>query len=150
MSTVQAVALLHQHQRKQHDGRLIATADDYQLARRLLLKPMARLLGGGLSDPARRFFDRLEAAWARETFTSTAAKKKESNSKSSVYGWLHELHEAGIVEMVEAGHGRAPAKWRLSGKAPDDASADNLPEMQAVFSDSTCIHGHNAEPATTP
>ena len=97
LNMIQAVALLHQRQREQDpDGRLIATAEDYQIARHLLLKPMARLLGNGLSEPARRFFDRLQA-WASGTFTSAEAKKRERNSKSSVHGWLNELHEAGLL-----------------------------------------------------
>jgi hypothetical protein len=150
MSMIQALALLHQQQRQQDtDGRLIATAADYELARHLLVKPMERLLGGGLSDPAQRFFDRLRT-WAHDTFSSTEAKKKERNCKSSVHAWLHELHEAGIVELVEEARGRAPTRWRLSGNTPDDASGGGLPEVHAVFPDSTWQHGHNAEPATVP
>ncbi|MCX7428733.1 MAG: hypothetical protein NTW96_24290 [Planctomycetia bacterium] len=52
---VQASALLHQFQRKVSSdtcGRVIATGDDYALARHLLAKPMAERLGERLSDAA--------------------------------------------------------------------------------------------------
>ena len=47
VSMIQASALLHQKRRDTDtEGRLVANADDYRLARHLLAKPMARLLGG--------------------------------------------------------------------------------------------------------
>ena len=53
VSMIQASALLHQRQRQiDSDGRLLAAADDYQLARHLLGLPMARQLGGRISEPA--------------------------------------------------------------------------------------------------
>jgi hypothetical protein len=92
--------LLHQRQRQTDDaGRLVACADDYQLARHLLAKPMARLLGEGVSDKARRFYDRLKA-WVEGEFTSTEAKKHERNCKSSVYLWV-------AKGVARGGRGRA-------------------------------------------
>jgi hypothetical protein len=147
MSAIQAVALLHQRQRtRDGGGRLLATADDYHLARRLLARPMARLLGGGLSDPARRFFDRLQTWAAGQSFTSTEAKGKEKNCKSSVYGWLNELHEAALVELVEQARGRQPATWRLTGNHPVDGVLTGLPELAEVFPDAGWTRGHNAQP----
>jgi hypothetical protein len=149
MSMVQAVALLYQRQRKRDsNGQLLATADDYQLARHLLVKSMTRLLGGRVSDPARRFYDRL-AKWATEEFTSNQAKSRETSSKSAVYGWLTELHEAGLVEMVEASRGRTPARWKLTGSAPDEGVRAALPSVEAVFPESTWQHGHNTKTVTT-
>jgi hypothetical protein len=46
---IQASALLHQKQRDKDDhGQLLANADDYALARRLLAEPLARQLQGKL------------------------------------------------------------------------------------------------------
>jgi hypothetical protein len=147
MSMIQGVALLHQYQRStDSDGRLLATADDYHLSRRLLARPMARLLGGGLSDPARRFFDRLQTWAAGQTFTSTEAKGKERNCKSSVYGWLHELHEAGLVEVVQPARGKQPATWRLTGNQPVDGGLTALPALEMVFPDPSWKHGNDAQP----
>jgi hypothetical protein len=146
LSMIQAVTLLHQRQRqKDADGRLIAVPDDYQLAHRLLAKPMARLLSGKLSDPARRFYDRL-AGWATGDFTTSEAKTHEVGSKSAVYGWLHDLHEAGMLEMVEAPRGRLPARWRLAGTTSDDTLGAGLPTVEQVFPELTWNHGQNPEP----
>jgi hypothetical protein len=145
MSMIQAVALLHQRQRQQDaDGLLVATADDYQLARYLLLKPMARLLGSGLSDPAGRFYDRL-SAWAANDFTASEAKRREAGSKSSVHAWLHELSEAGIVDAVAEARGRSPATWRLTGKTPDDTTSLILPPLEKVFPESSWKHERKPE-----
>jgi hypothetical protein len=146
MSMVQAVTLLYQRQRQEDaNGQLIATADDYQLARHLLAKPLARLLGGKLSDPARRFYDRL-AKWAGGEFTTIEAKGRETSSKSSVYGWLAELHEAGILDKVEAPRGRTPARWKLTGITQDDGGAARLPAVEEVCPESTWKREHNTEP----
>src|SRR5262249_56267771 len=145
MSMVQAAALLHQFQReKDGSGALLATAEDYHLARYLLLKPMSRLLGGQLSDPARRFFDRLQK-WATGAFTSTEAKQRDSNSKSSVHNWLAELHDAGLVNLVESGRGRTPATWKPSGTSPDDAGSTCLPAVEELFPGSGWQHGRKPE-----
>ena len=106
---------------------------------------MARLLGGGLSDPARRFHERL-SAWAKGQFTTTEAKRREQSSKSAVSGWLAELHDVGFVELVEASRGRTPATWRLADPA-HDANVGNLPAIEAVFPDLTWTHGRKAEMA---
>jgi hypothetical protein len=142
---IKSVALLYQRQRQTSaDGRLVATADDYELSRHLLVGPMRRLFGGGPSDGARRFYDRL-ATWANTSFTATEAKGRETNCKSSVHGWLSELHEAGLVEIVEPGRGRCPAKWRLTDAKPNECSSIGLPTVEQIFEVSTWKHGHNPE-----
>jgi hypothetical protein len=146
MSMIEAITLLHQRQRQTDgDGRLVATDDDYQLARHLLAKPMARLLGGGVSDPARRFYYRLKAWATGAVFTSSEAKKRESNSRSSVYGWLKDLHEAGCLEVVEEQRGRTPAKWQLTDRSPDEDSGIGLPALEDVFPELRRKHGHTAQ-----
>jgi hypothetical protein len=126
--------LLHQRQRQiDSDGRLLATADDYRLARHLLGMPMARQLGGRISEPAARFLERLQEWFGpEEVFTTPDAKRKESRSKSSVYGWLAELHDAGMVDKVEAQRGNKAAQWRLSADAPDPDAAAVLPPVENV------------------
>jgi hypothetical protein len=136
VSMIQASALLHQRQRQvDSDGRLLAAADDYKLARHLLGLPMARQLGGHISDPATRFLERLREWFGpEETFTTRDAKGKESRSSSSVYGWLGELHEGGMVDRVEAQRGNRAAQWRLSADAPDADAAAVLPPVENVCS----------------
>jgi hypothetical protein len=136
VSMIQASALLHQRQRQiDADGRLLAAADDYQLARHLLGLPMARQLGGRISEPAMRFLERRRGWFASEqTFTTRDVKEKESQSKSSVYGWLAELHDGGMVDRVEEGRGNKAAQWRLSSDAPDPDAAAVLPPVENVCS----------------
>jgi hypothetical protein len=136
VSMIQASALLHQRQRQvDSDNRLLAAADDYQLARHLLGLPMARQLGGRISEPAQRFLERLRGWFGPdETFTTRDAKQKESQSKSSVYGWLGALHEAGLVDKVEEQRGNRAAQWRLSSNAPDPDAAAVLPPVGKVCS----------------
>jgi hypothetical protein len=144
LNMIQAVSLLHQRQRERvPNGLLVATDVDYQIARHLLLKPMTRLIGGGTSDPARRFHERLRE-WTSNEFTTTEARRREKSSKSAVSGWLAELHEAGRIELVEAGRGRTPATWRLSGPA-DLAEDRQLPTVQEVFPNSAGTHGREAQ-----
>jgi len=132
VSMIQASALLHQQQRKvDAEGRLVAEADDYRLARHLLLNPLGRLLGGRLSDPAARFYGRLrERVAVEQTFTSREAKRDETASRRSVYGWINELHDAGRVELVEVSRGNKPSTWRLA-----EAETDRpvLPTEAQVF-----------------
>jgi hypothetical protein len=132
-SLVQASALLHQYQRCQDNaGRVIATHEDYRLARYLLREPMRRLMGGGISEPARRFHERLRGWFGLAQFTTKDARMKEQASRASVHDWLSELNAAGAVELVEPGRGSLPATWRLCDLTPD---GDVLPSETTLFGD---------------
>lgn len=142
MGLLQAIVLLNQRQRAtDSDGRLIATEEDYQLAQYLLAKPMARMIDGDVSAPARRFYDRL-AAWASGPFTSREAVKNDSASKSAVYGYFSELHDVGCLEMIEPPRGRSPATWQLTAHRPDTGAASCLPTVEELFPDGSWKHGN--------
>jgi hypothetical protein len=134
LSAIKACALLHQCQRPvDGDGRLNATADDYQIVCHLLAKPLTRALGGGVSEPARRFHDRLLERWkASETFTTRDAYKSESVSERAVRGWLSELHRAGAIELVETAKGNRSTTWKVIAKSYD-AAGSVLPELQELL-----------------
>ena len=137
MSLIQASALLHQRQREiDDDGRLLADPYDYEVARWLLLKPMSRLLGGQVSDPALRFHIRL-LDWfdSGQTFNTTEARKKEAGSKSSVNGWLRELQEEEMVELLEPGRGAKPAEWKVLPESEAKRVPTILPTMDQLFGD---------------
>jgi hypothetical protein len=134
ISLVQAVALLHQHQRDRDEtGRVVATRPDYELARSLLVKPMARLLGGGVSDGAIRFHRRL-VSYAFTSFTTTQAALKEDCSRTAVRDWLHELADAGCLKLFSPGRGRSPATWEMTEDHPSDG-AGVLPTAGQLFSE---------------
>ncbi|WP_146372678.1 hypothetical protein [Symmachiella macrocystis] len=148
ISMVRASTLLHQYQRQfDSEARLIASADDYQLARYLLAGPMSRLLGGRISEPARRFADRLADRFAvDEKFTSREAAKGESATRRAVTGWLAELCEAGTVEQLEPHKGSRPATWKRTAAELD--IADDCPELPAlddVFPDGHFRHSDKGE-----
>jgi DNA-binding transcriptional ArsR family regulator len=130
LALVSASALLHHQQRKTGtDGAILADARDYHLARRLIAKPFAQSLGGGLSDSALAFLAKLPMG---EEFTAKESAKQCKASKSSASGWLAELHDAGAVEITEQGRGRSPTKWKRTGKAPDPAE-NLLPTVESLF-----------------
>jgi hypothetical protein len=114
MGMIQASAILHQFQRTiDGDGRIVAAPDDYELARHLCRGPLARLLGGRISDAAIRFYDRL-VEWGPDRFSTADAYRRDRKSQQAIRGWLRELAEAGAVEQVEAPKGSRPAVWKLT------------------------------------
>jgi hypothetical protein len=139
---VQSVALLHQRQRKwDADGSILATDDDYQVARHLLAKPFARQLGGGLSDSALRFAHRLSWPTGQE-FTTTEAHGlvKAEFTRRAVTGWLVELADAGVLEQTEQHKGSRPARWKLTGNRADEAGQGVMPDVDELFPESTFQH----------
>jgi hypothetical protein len=134
LTMIQASALLHQYQRAQDPaGRVIADRDDYRVAARLLHGAMRRLLGGGVGEPAQRFYQRPEGWFGREAFTTKKAKDREKTGRTGVYAWLQELHRAGAIEQVEAPRGPKPATWKLGEGGIDALNRSVLPSEGEVF-----------------
>ena len=133
---IKASALLHQFQRQiDGDGQIVASPDDYQLARYLARGPLARLLGGRISDAALRYYDRL-ATWATtfDSFTTTQAVKQDRASDRAIRGWLHELAGVGAIEQVEEARGSRPAKWQLLeiDRSELEAGDCSLPSVEEI------------------
>jgi hypothetical protein len=137
MSMVEVSALLHQFQRNQtDDGQVIADRLDYAVAARLLTGAMRRLLGGGISEPARRFGERLREWFDNDSFTIQKATRRETASgcsRRSVYGWVAELREAGVVEKLTEAAGKTAANYQLTNLDPNAAAACALPTCDKVF-----------------
>jgi DNA primase len=134
MSMIQASSLLHQFQRRiDGDGRIVASVDDYQLARRLVRGPLARLLGGQISDAAIRFYDRL-VEWEKDKFTTAEVYRHDRKSEQAIRGWLRDLAGVGAVEQIEANKGSRPAIWKLTGIDRDDLVAGDcgLPAVEEI------------------
>jgi hypothetical protein len=148
LHTVQAVALLHQLQRdRSESGELKAHPLDYQLAVRLLSDALGPALGG-VSAPAKRFWGKL-ADWFPDgdVFTIRDAVERGADGKSSVYGWASELHEHGLVEVVEPGRGKMPTRYRLTGKDIAEVAGVKLPSAEELFADTVWAPGHRPEEA---
>jgi hypothetical protein len=142
LSLVEASALLHQRQRQtDRDGRLIAEPADYAVAARLLSGPLARTIGESLSDPARRFLDRVLAEVDDPIdplpvpFTAKDVRRRAKMPRSTVSGFLSELEDKGFLDPAEAaagGRGRPPKAWKPTGRDGEDV--DVLPPTIESFS----------------
>jgi predicted transcriptional regulator len=142
LSLIQASALLHQRQRQtDQEGRLIAEPADYAVAARLLSRPLGRSLGESLSDPARRFLDRLVQEVDDPIdplpvpFTAKDVRRRmKTIGRSTVAGFLSDLEDKGFLDATEAGtggRGRPPKAWRLTGR--DGEEVDVLPPVEVMF-----------------
>jgi hypothetical protein len=142
LSMIEASALVHfqQRQRDEH-GRIIAVAFDYAVARSLLATPMARSIGGGISDGAKRLWSRL--TWPAGRFTSTEVYRREDFSDRACRGWLIELADGGFINVIEAKRGAATV-YELVDGAPDPESVSQLPAIEDVCG---CGVGASAVPA---
>ena len=142
LSVVQASALLHQRQRKtDQNGRLIAEPADYAVAARLLSGPLARTIGESLSDPARRFLDRLLGEMDDTIdplpvpFTAKDVRRRLKVARSTIGGFLSELEDRGFLDPAEAaasGRGRPPKAWKPTGRDGEDVNV--LPPVEEMFS----------------
>jgi len=130
---IEAVATLYQRQRTTNStGCIVADIEDYRLTRHLLAKPLARLLGGRVSDAALRLHDRLRRRGLPDAFTAKDIAKGEPLGERSVRNYLNELSEAGFVELVEPGRGPKPHTWRLSENPPDPGDWAGLPDVERI------------------
>src|SRR4051812_8197793 len=106
LSMVETSALLHlRHRQRNDDGRIVAEAFDYEVARSLLTGPMSRSIGGAVSDSAKRLWQRL--TWPTGSFTSTEVYKREKCTDRIVRVWLGELANRGFIKVVDSGRGKA-------------------------------------------
>jgi hypothetical protein len=120
LAVIEAITVLHQAQREQDTaGRLIATQKDYEIARRILVKP----LGESLAIPGApaRFYDKLTERFGKKDFTTTQAQDVDLEaSESSVKKWLKDLEKFACVEKRQEAKGQSPAVWHVNGKAPEN------------------------------
>ena len=141
LAIVQTSALLHQRQRKtDQDGRLIAEPADYAVAARLLSGPLSRTIGESLSDPARRFLDRLLAEVddpidpMPAPFSAKDVRRRLKAGQSTTNAYLAELEDKGFLDRADpapAGRGRPPKAWKPTGRGGEDVNV--LPPACEMF-----------------
>jgi hypothetical protein len=123
LSVIEAVALLH-HQRRERDdrGRLIATRADYEIAKRMLAKPLTASTSLGVGEAATALYDTLVAReFPDGQFTTPQAQMLHMiSSEKSIRNWLNELADYGCVRLVRKSVGPNPATWKINGKKPSD------------------------------
>jgi hypothetical protein len=119
LSVIEAVTLLRQFVREEDaEGRLVATADDYRVAARVLRGPLGESLG--VRKSAAALYDRLAEKHGEATFSTAEAQKLDGATDRSVRNFLAELAAHGCVDQVRPGKGPNPAVWRLNGKTPGE------------------------------
>jgi hypothetical protein len=140
LSVIEAVTLLHQFQRaKDQGGKIVATLEDYEIAKRVLRRPLAESLR--ISENALAFHQAVLERYSNNVFTVPQAHRTiYKNSKllgamfdeRSLRNWVKELADYRCVVMVERGKGPNPTKWRLNGKAPGDSILPDAKELGLV------------------
>jgi hypothetical protein len=128
LSVIEAVTILFQFSRKpDKQDRLIATADDYAIAKRILTHPLGESLGVKASAAA--FYKKLADRYQSKGFSTAEVQKFDPAGERTIRTWLAQLAEHGCVEQVEPGKGPKPATWILNGKTPEETV---LPEPEAI------------------
>lgn len=141
LDMIRAVALLHQRQRAssavQHGDTIEAAEYDYVVARRQLIDPLGRALGGDLTPAVSNFGRRLVKQFDTRVFDSAEAANRDPmlNSKSKVNEHLRTLADAGVAECIEASKGSKPAKWKMTGDVPKEGALwlPTLDELRAAM-----------------
>lgn len=146
-SMIQAIASLYQFQRERDcEGRIIAQAEDYWLARFILKEVLARSLGRKAADALKRFVKRLRSFTGEHTAKELCQSMKISDR--TIREHLSTLLEQGAIEQTSPRRGPIPAKWLIREdielREPDtnplpsvmevcgvDEEALQLPEMPA-------------------
>ena len=143
LDMIRAVALLHQRQRERDErGRVIASLDDYRVARTLIGEAVSRSVSGSVSKSAQRLFEALQKL--PPVFSSAdATKAAPSGGRSAVYGWLANLRDVGVIEEMTPKMGSRPATYRIIGSREDFEAGDPMPVLGG---ESAWTSGHAAQP----
>ena len=127
LSVVEAIALMYQHQRKSDDqGRLKATAKDYEIARLLLLDPLHRSIGVGASY---QIYKDLRKKLHKSEFDSNQALETGFNHKSTRDRALKKLMDEELLEQLSKGSSHKPAKYRWLDKDVDELVLPSVAEV---------------------
>jgi hypothetical protein len=143
LQLIQASALLHFKQRdRRPDGALVASVSDYTIAETLARVPLTTA-ACGISEGARKFLVQLRDKFVEKEFTTTEAKQIPGIARRTVDARLNALSAQGAVEQIKASSGNVPARWRLTGAAPDTGKG-MLPTVEQVMKTlSECARAHN-------
>lgn len=127
MSLIQAVALLHQFQRKQNEaGQIIATPVDYEIVRKYLVVPLATSLGQVLTPGAKLLLDKVSSMGE---YTLAEAEAVVPFKIGTVRSRNRELLAAGQVRQTEQARGQLAAKY-VAVEDPPALNGFVLPELK--------------------
>ena len=137
MGLVQAMTMLYQRQRSggedlQHGTEVEATPEDYAIVRRLLVGPMGRALGGGLSGHVMAVGQwLLDILQEGEEVTTVQLLGRDGCrwGESALYNHVRTLKNAGV--LAKAGVEGNASLYRIAGPLPG-AGPTWLPTPQAL------------------
>lgn len=117
LGCVSAVTLLHQFQRKDRDGELVATLEDYDHAYRVM-RPAIRQICAPVSDGASRLHHLLlETHLPADRFDRLACQSLAGISATCAANYLNELIKVGMVKV--AGDYKRGQKYEYMLMAPN-------------------------------
>jgi DNA primase len=136
LSLIEASAVLHLFQRERDEGDIVATEQDYALARTLLLPSLSEG-AGGLSESMRNLLAVIDANCGTEEFDAKTLLPFVEYGERHARGLCGELVERGLLEESGDGkhRGRTPKRWRrVEGASLPESDILPMPEqlMQAV------------------
>jgi hypothetical protein len=110
LSVIESLVVLHQHHRDKDKGALIATLEDYEIARRLLLKSVHMSLGAGKDY---KNAERVKAKVRKPEFTTPEVKEALGyKSDQGVNTLLVGLVNAGLLRRVREKRGNMAAAYQ--------------------------------------
>lgn len=133
---IEASAVLHLFQRERDEGDIVATEQDYALARELVL-PSLNEGAGGLSESMRNLLAVIDANCGSEEFDAKTLLPFVEYGERHARGLCGELVERGLLEEIGDGRHRGPTpkRWRrVEGASLPESDILPMPEqlMQAV------------------
>jgi hypothetical protein len=129
LTVIQAVALLYQRQRQRDaDGNIIATLEDYALARELLLDVFTEAATGGVSQPVRETVQAVASLYDGITaVTVTGLAGALHLHRSTVWRRVQTALDLGFLVNEETRRGQ-PAKLMAGAPLPEERPALPFPE----------------------
>jgi DNA-binding transcriptional ArsR family regulator len=117
LNLIEVSAFLHQHQRQQREGAIVASLADYTVAYALAGEVLAETLQD-LKKPLREAYTRIrELSLKGGSVTRSEVRDALALPDSTVRRWLAELVELEYLEAEATKQGK-PARYALSGRAP--------------------------------
>jgi hypothetical protein len=144
LTAIQALALLHQRRRgRDEDGRIVATLDDYRVARTLLLPSFTEAASAGISTAVRETVEAvallLAAEGAPTAVTGIAVAGFLKLAKDTTWRRIQRCIELGLLVNL-ASRKSLPARLVLGDPLPDALPA--LPDPEALERELEWPNGH--------